>query len=221
MDGFRRFVPPVLVTLMAVACASPTSPDPRIPPAGTPPQQMLMHPCAYDDHIARCSVFAIWDDKSRTTRHITTEALWSSAAPQVVRVVSPGVLQAISPGEAQIDVLFSGARLPTRFRVLSVGPPWRVSTNAEYYIRVIDQNEHPLEGVSVEIIAGGNAGIHAVSNPSGDAIFRGDIACGPITVRGTKAGYRDWVGSATRCGRAGNGNWGSETVGPVRMVTLL
>ena len=75
-----------------------------------------------------------------------------------------------------------------------------------------------LEGVLVEIIAGHMAGRTAVSTNFGDAIFFRDVIHGPITVRGTKAGYREWVGSATSGGRGGNGRPGSEVVGPVIMV---
>lgn len=206
--------------LLSLACDSPTRPDPRIPaPVGTPTSMMFL-PCQYDEQVARCRVEAKWGYLYSSTRIVTAEARWSSDAPHLVRVAAPGVLQAVGPGDADLTVSFDGAELTARFRVFADGPPWYVSRGSAYHIRVVDENGVDLEGVFVEIIMGGNAGMEAVSNRSGAAIFRGDIVCGPITARGTKQGYREWVGSATRCGKAGNGSWGSETVGPVRMTPV-
>jgi hypothetical protein len=206
--------------LLCIACDSPTRPDPRIPPQVGQPTSLTVEPCEYEPQIAQCPLRATWGYLYSSSRIVTHEALWSSSAPSVVRLISPGVLQAIAPGTAEIDVSLNGVELRAQFRVLSEGPPWKVSTNIEYHIRVVNDDGTDLEGVLVEIIAGGNAGLRAVSNQFGRAIFRGDVVCGPITVRGTKQGYRDWVGSAILCGRAGNGNWGSEIVGPVRMIPL-
>ncbi len=176
-----------------------------------------MNPCAFETPLARCPVWAAWGFLYSSGREVTGEAEWSSSAPNVVRVVGPGLLsRGLAPGDADITVQFSGKRFTTRFRVFDEGPPWRVYPG-EYHIQVIDADGAALEGVLVEIVAGGNAGMRALSNSGGRAIFQGDTVCGPITVRATKVGYREWVGSAIRCGRGGNGNWGSETVGPVRM----
>lgn len=208
-----------LCLLFAAGCDSPVAPDPRVPPAVGTPTSMRMDPCEYGPDFARCPLFARWGDLYATELNATDEAQWSSGSPNVVRVVGPGVLSAVAPGDALINVQFRGYQQQTTFRVLSEGPPWRVYTG-EYHVQVRDSNDAFLEGVTVEIVAGGNAGMQAVSDRFGRAIFVGDSVCGPITVRGTKTGYQDWVGSAIKCGRRGNGNWGSETVGPVRMVPL-
>jgi hypothetical protein len=136
----------------------------------------------------------------------------------VVNLIAPGVLQAVTPGDADVTVSYNGAQITGRFHVFDEGPPWYVSRGVEYHVQVRAENGDRLEGVLVEIIAGGNAGLQALSDGFGQAIFRGDIVCGPITVRGTKPEYREWMGSATLCGKAGNGNWGSEIVGPVVMI---
>lgn len=206
--------------LLCVACDSPTRPDPRIPPQVGPPTFLTLENCEYELQIARCPLLARWGYLYSSSRIVTGEARWSSSDPNVVRVTLPGVLRAIAPGTTEIDVSFNGVDLRAQFRVFGEGPPWKVNTNVAYHIQVLDHNGEPFEGVLVEIIAGGNAGLQAVSNQFGEAIFRGDIVCGPISVRGTRQGYREWVGSAIGCGRAGNGNWGSETVGPVRMIPL-
>jgi len=180
---------------------------------------MRLDPCEFGPDFARCPAIARWGDLYSTELNATEEAQWSSASPNVVVVVRPGLLRAVTQGDAVITVQFRDYQLQTKFRVLSEGPPWRVYTG-EYHVQVRDGNDLAIEGVTVEIIAGGNAGLQAVSDRFGRAIFIGDSVCGPITVRGTKTGYRDWVVSAIKCGRAGNGNWGSETVGPVRMIPL-
>jgi hypothetical protein len=203
------------------ACeSSPTTPDPRIPPPVGPPTAMMFQPCEYGVTIAVCPVQARWGDLYASFRTVTADGEWSSSAPTVVRVIGPGMLQAVSAGDADITVRFNERGLTGRFRVFDEGPPWMVSRGPglEYHIQVIDHQGAALDGVLVEIIGGTNAGRSATSDQFGRAIFRDEIVCGPITVRGSKAGYQDWVGSAIRCGRGGNGNWGSETVGPVRMV---
>jgi hypothetical protein len=178
-----------------------------------------MQPCEYVGERARCAVSAVWGDLYSTSLDVTDEAQWASSAPAVARVVGPGLLQGVAPGDAHITVQFRGYEQTTKFRVLSEGPPWRVYAG-EYHIQVTDASGAALEGVLVAIVAGGNEGWQTVSDANGRAIFVGDSVCGPITVRGTKPGYRDWVGSAIKCGQAGNGRWGSETVGPVRMIPL-
>jgi hypothetical protein len=214
---FARLTTFLVLALALWACDSPTRPDPRIPePVGRPDRLSLL-PCQYGTATALCPAEARWGTLYSSTLIVTTEARWSSSAPAVVRVVSPGMLQAAAAGDADVTVSYNGADLTERFRVFAGGPPWRV-LRGEYHINVVDANGAPLEGVLVEIVAGGNAGRNALSDGAGRAIFVGDIVCGPITVRGSKPGYVDWQGSAILCGRGGNGNWGSETVGPVRLA---
>jgi hypothetical protein len=218
----RRLPPAIISVLVAVACDSPTAPDSRIPPPVGTPTSIMFQPCEYDSQtIARCRVDARWGHTYASWRNITLEAQWAISAPNIVRIVAPGVLQAVAPGDADVTVSFNGRDITDTFRVFADGPPWHVSKRGEYHIYVVDGYGARLEGVLVEIIAGGNAGRAAVSDSTGSAKFAGDVVCGPITVRGTKQGYRDWIGSATRCGRAGNGQWGSETVGPVRMIAEI
>ena len=183
---------------------------------------MMFQPCEYGAQTAVCPLQAKWGDLYASFRMVTPEAQWSSNAPNIVRIVAPGTLQAVSPGDAEITATYNSRGLTATFRVFADGPPWLVSRGPglEYHIQVTDPQGAALEGVLVEIIAGTNAGRSATSDRFGRAIFRDEIVCGPITVRGTMAGYQQWTGSATRCGRAGNGNWGSETVGPVRMIPI-
>lgn len=225
MPTLHRVRPALAAALViaAMGCASPSEPDnPRVPPALGQPTALGLLPCEYGGSTSLCRLQAYWGDVLRSARDVTSEAQWSSSAPNIVRVTSAGVLQAVGPGEAAITTVYADRQLVSTFRVFGTGPPWYVLKGAaiEYHIKVEDERGAPLEGVLVEIIAGGNAGMRATSDAAGRAIFPGESVCGPITARGTKAGYREWVGSAIKCGRAGNGNWGSETVGPVVMTPL-
>jgi hypothetical protein len=213
----------VVMAVAGVACGSPTEPDPRITPAVGTPTRMQFLPCEYGAQTAACRVEARWGDLYSTTLDVTNGATWTSSASNIVNVDRRGVLSARGPGDADITVAYEGRSVTATFRVMAEGPPWFVlrGSAVEYHIEVVDDRGARLEGVLVEIVGGAGAGSQAVSDSAGRAIFRGESACGPITVRGTKDGYQPWVGSATKCGRAGNGNWGSETVGPVRMIPLV
>jgi hypothetical protein len=198
----------------STACHSPAEPDPRIPPPVGTPTSMLMQPCEYAAKTTRCPVDAFWGDLYRSTRAVTTLGEWTSDTPSVVRIVDHHTLQSAAPGTAFVSIDYSGRRLTTKFRVLADGPPWRVFSG-EFHVKVRDVSGQPIEGALVEITAGADAGLSATSDRFGEAVFVGETTCGPITARATKAGFHTWTGSATNCGRAGNGNWGSETLGPV------
>jgi hypothetical protein len=86
-------------------------------------------------------------------------------------------------------------------------------------IAVRDQLGGRVEGATVEFIGGHNAGRAALSNELGTARFF-EIICGPATVRATKPGYRDSVLSATLCGKGGNGQPGSESIGPFLLIPI-
>lgn len=150
-------------------------------------------------------MWARWGDLYSTSRPVTGVAQWVSANPGVVRIVLPGVLERVAPGEAEVRVSFDGRTASMTFRVAADGPPWRAYAVTEFHIRAEDQNGQRLEGVLVEITAGLMAGRTAISDRNGSAILRDLFVCGPITVRGSKAGYQTWTGSAVQCGKAGNG----------------
>lgn len=198
------------------ACDSPTQPDSRFPTrlTGTPATMRLL-PCVYEYRLARCDAEASWGGFYKSSRRVTTEAVWASSAPDVVAIDAPGVLIALAPGESEITVTFERYQLSERFRVLTEGPPWHVRTSRsnELHFRVVDHDDKPLAGVLVEFTAGIMAGRQAVSDSIGRAIFAGDIACGPFTVRATKEGYHEWAASTILCVS------GSST-GPVRMLKM-
>ncbi len=182
------------------------------------PTRLSMDPCEYLDTTANCPVVATWGDLYSTSRGVTGVAQWVSAAPGVVRIAFPGVVQRVGPGDAEVRVSFNDKTESFLFRVLADGPPWRAYPNTEFILPVVDPSGARLEGVEVEVTAGPMAGQRATSDRNGFATMRGLFVCGPISVRASKAGYRTWTSSAVNCGKAGNGNWGSESVGPVTMI---
>lgn len=209
------------VFVLAAGCGSPTEPDdPRVPPPVGTPTRLQMQPCEYVGQTARCAIDAIWGDLYRSTRTVTTTATWTSDTPGVVRIVNGSTLQSVSPGRALVTVAYQGQAETIPFQVLASGPPWRAFPRSEWIIKVTDTNGNPLEGVTVTVTEGAMAGVTATTDRNGFTHAQGEFVCGPTTVRATRPGYRDWIGSATECGRAGNGNWGSETIGPIQMTPL-
>ena len=209
------------VVLLTTACGSPTEPDdPRVPPPVGTPTRLQVQSCEYIGQTARCPVDAIWGDLYRSTRTVTTTATWSSDSPGVLRIVNGFALQAVAPGAAIVTVEYQGRRETIPFRVLASGPPWRVSPHSEWILKVVDTNGTALEGATVTVIEGAMAGVTSTTDRNGFTHAQIDFICGPATVRVTRPGFHDWIGSATECGRGGNGNWGSETIGPIRMTPL-
>ena len=59
-------------------------------------------PCEYESRAAHCRVEARWGLFMRPNRHL--EARWATSAPDVLRIASPGTLQAVAPGDANVSV---------------------------------------------------------------------------------------------------------------------
>jgi hypothetical protein len=85
--------------------------------------------CEYEPElrVARCPVFGnsgtSWD-----SRLVTDIAQWESNATNVVVVVRPGVLAALSVGEAIVTVTLNGPQIREKFCVVGTyGAPLRVS----------------------------------------------------------------------------------------------
>ena len=141
------------IAVAAIACGSPTEPDPRFTPAVGTPTRMLLRPCRYGAQTATCRVDARWGDMYATTLDVTTSATWSSSADTIVHVDRRGVLSARGPGEADIIVTYEGRTLTSTFRVLAEGPPWWLlrGNSVELHIEVLDERGARLDGVLVEI----------------------------------------------------------------------
>jgi hypothetical protein len=207
----------VAAIMVVVGCSSSTAPDSRVVPAVGPPWNMRLEPCDYEPQVATCPVLAKWGDLYSTYQDVTTVAEWSSSAPNVVQVIGPGRLLAGTPGDAEVTVAYRGVILRETFRAYVGEPPWWVCLRCEQIWSVTDFAGRRLEGVFVEIVAGHEIGSHATSDQFGRVVFHG-LPCGPVTARATKEGYREWIASATLCGRGGNGQPGSESLPPIRLT---
>jgi hypothetical protein len=217
---FSRSLAVVVLLLIACGACDSAPTDPRITPAVGPPTRISVGACDYVGLSATCPAEARWGEMYSTTREVTQAATWTSSNPAVLRVAAPGVLMAETPGEAQATVSYGGTSTSETFRIFANEPPWRVckSSGCEYHIDVRDAHGGRVGSVLVEIIAGHMQGRSAVSTDFGSAIFVGDIVHGPITVRATKPGYLDWIGSGIIGGKAPNGPPGGAEFGPVVMV---
>jgi hypothetical protein len=217
---FRCLAAVLFLAFSSAACDSPTEPDPRVPRAVGPPTSVSVLSCDYGSIVTTCPAQARWGDLYSTRRDVTQTATWVSSDPAVLRVVSPGRLMSGVEGEAHVTVAYNGTQTVGFLRVYSHEPPWWVCKTCEQHIEVRGPANQVLEGVLVEIIGGHMQGRSAMSTRFGSAVFHRDIIHGPITVRGTKAGYREWVGSAILGGRGGNGQPGSENLGHIVMIPV-
>jgi hypothetical protein len=192
----RRLHLLIPLILAVVGCGSPTAPDPRYPPAVGQPARINFLYCKYGQS-ATCAAQAEWGDSPYDTfRDVTALASWSSDPSNVVTVVGPGMfLAGASPGDAVVTVTYQGRIATGSFRVYpGESLPWRFWPNAYSYLDVSDGNGQSIAGARAEVISVHNQGITAVSNPQGTVEFH-SLVDGPMTVRVSKAGYADWIGS--------------------------
>jgi hypothetical protein len=199
-DISRARTPFALVTVVAIfnACSSPTMPDSRIPQAVGQPTRLVFSPrCDYGS-VTTCHATAEWGlFPYSSSRDVTSSSSWSSDPAGIVQILGPGVLVAgPQTGDAMVTASYEGRTVMTVFRVYAGEPtPWElVLTN----LRVRDTGSQPIPGATVTGIGGHNNGVTAVTDQNGFAELR-DIACGPMTVRISKAGYVDSVASWFMC----------------------
>jgi hypothetical protein len=84
------------------------------------------------------------------------------------------------------------------FRAYVGEPPWQYWPNSETYLNVVDDKALAVEGATVVVISVHNAGQQAVTNQRGTGTLH-SLICGPMTVRASKDGYSDWIGSWFMC----------------------
>ena len=210
MPSLRPFASLVSsIGVLAVACGSPTAPDPRVPPATGSPTRLLITAWDFGARVTSVRVQAIWGELYRTERDVTTEATWSSSDSGVMRIFRPGQLESAGPGEATLTITFRDVSISEVMRVYPGESPLRVITCDPKSCYVSDTiydarttsgpNNVYLDGVLVEIISGHNAGMTATTDRNGWYYFYPPFVCGPITVRASKSGYRTRVNSSVMC----------------------
>jgi hypothetical protein len=195
------------IGLLLNACGgSPTTPDPRIPPATGSPDSLRLIQWNFDYPAQTTTVEAeaMWGMSLYTTsRDVTVGAVWTSSNPAVAAVVGPGRLAAVSPGDARVTALFREVKATALVRVYGGEPPLWVLEGGEVSAFVFDASRpspgNGLVGATVELTAGHNAGRTAVTGAGGIYTFFPPFVCGPVTARATKEGYADAVGSSIMC----------------------
>lgn len=193
--------------LAGIACApSPASPDPRVPPATGAPTTLAVIDWKFGAATTTARAVATWGYTHSTSRDVTRECVWETSDPQIAPVLAPGWLASLSEGETDLRVTFRGVSASHRLRVFSGEPPWLVLVggSTSYVTGVVRDVTLPypgggIEGATVEIIAGHNAGRKTMSETGGYYYFYPPFICGPITVRATRAGYREATASSIMC----------------------
>jgi hypothetical protein len=147
--------------------------------------------CRPSTDALRCS--AIENNQCRSS-DVTTQAQWQSSDPSVVVISSPGSAKSVSPGDAQITASYAFMTASTRVRVLSGQPPLLVGDILGFVRRspTCGTNDG-IPGVLITIMSGLNSGLQATTEDRGQYGFR-NIAFAPtVSLRASKAGYREVV----------------------------
>jgi hypothetical protein len=197
----------ITLCLVSSGCgASPTGPDQRIPPTTGKPASLQVTDWNFNFGlgVTTMHVEATWGiGLYSASRDVTAEAMWKTNDPKVVRVVQPGRLASVSPGDATVTVVFRDVRIDRRLQVFSgESPLWVIDDGAAGSSVTDATNFDPnngVEGATVEITAGHNTGRTAITDKAGFYTFLPPFVCGPLTARATKEGYEDAVASSFMC----------------------
>jgi hypothetical protein len=153
-------------------------------------------------------VTATWGDLYSTSRDVTAAAQWTSSAPDIVAVTGPGQLTSVSPGDAEVRAAFNGSSVAQMVRVYAGEGPLLVTecsnpTSCFFadFVRDVAGSfpTNGIDGATVTITGGHNAGRSAVTNKDGYFQFFSPVVCGPIVLVASKPGYRDGVSSGIMC----------------------
>lgn len=194
-----------LATSFLAGCESPTQPDPRVPPATGSPTQLAVSQWRFGAQITSIRVEATWGTLYSTSQDVTSGASWQSSNPAIVRVIRPGQVESVSPGDTTLTITYRDVSISHLMRVFTGESPLTVLTpdTTTYVGSTVRDARSPtgagIEGVSVEILAGHNAGRTATTDRIGFYRFSPPFICGPITVRASKSGFHDRVGSSVMC----------------------
>ena len=164
----RRLLLLLLVILSGACNSAPTTPErhgiPQIVVACDSPTTVSLTSC-------RATVYCSLYSCEPTIPHdVTTAAEWTSDAPGIVRIASPGLLEAVSPGNTVVRAKWTYAGGPTSsFVSVAVFVGTAPLQTYEYEGNVYDGGgppRTPLNGALVEIVTGLVAGRQTVSgNP--------------------------------------------------------
>jgi hypothetical protein len=199
------FLPCAVLGLVLFQSCGGSPTDPRIPAATGPPDRLAVTTWRFGAQTTSARVEATWGYLYSTQRDVTTEALWESSDRAVMRINRAGELVSVSPGEATLSITFRDVTVTHLMRVFSGESPLMVLTpqNSTYVSDTIHDARQPnargIEGVTVEILTGHNAGRTATTDDGGRYYFYPPFICGPVTARASKVGYNVRVSSSVMC----------------------
>ncbi len=186
-----------------VACGpSSTAPDPRVPPTTGTPDRLTVIDWQFGRTSTTARAVATWGWLYTAMRDVTSEAEWTSSAPQIVTVTRRGELVSGVPGDADLLVQFRGVTVTRHVRVYSGEAPLLIlEPSHTTYVSsdVRDVNGRGVGGATVQIVGGHNAGRTAVTDDRGSYEFLPPFVCGLVSARAMKTGYRAATGSSMMC----------------------
>jgi hypothetical protein len=186
-------VPLTSVVLTAACSNSPT--DPRCLPPGSF-ISMNVSCNSLVGSVLKCR--AVTRNYCQDETDVTLQALWQSSDSGIVSVSSTGVVQSVSPGDAQVSAKFQGSTSFARVRVLPNEPPLPVADLGAFVRRAPTCGINDgISGALVTIIEGVNTGLTATTDSHGLGMFP-NVPFGPtIALRASKEGYEDKMVNGT------------------------
>ena len=189
-----------------VGCQSPTDLH-RGPTSltGVPQNFYLKHWSA--DTETRTTIvesWGVWGVTYIAERAVTDETIWTSSDPSVARVVAPGRIQSLMPGEVTLTATLDRFTKTATLRVFPGDAPVRVLSSAggKIWDKSVGNIGVGLVGATLEILTGYSAGRSAVTVALGNFSFAGPFYCGDSIIRMTKPGYREVVRPLIWCSEA-------------------
>ena len=148
--------------------------------------------------------WGVWGVTYIAERAVTNETTWTSSNPAVARIVAPGQIQSVMPGEVTLTATLDRFTKTATLRVFPGDAPVRVLSSAtgKVWDKSVGSIGVGLSGVTLEILTGYNAGRSAVTATLGNYSFAGPFYCGDSMIRMTKPGYREVVRPLLWCSEA-------------------
>jgi hypothetical protein len=136
----------------------------------------------------RCRLLAIFQDVSRSSQDITSEAVWLLSGVPGARISPMGVVDAPIHGDVTIEGLFGGRRARTQARLVGNGSGELLTA---VHGRVYSETAEGLRTVArarVEVLDGQTAAISTMTREDGTYELTG-LVPGEVTIRVTSIGF--------------------------------
>lgn len=167
---------------VTIACGSSSSPSPTAPSAATVTSVSLVAGAPFGagfQFTARASM------SDGTTADVTSAAQWESLTPALATVDGTGFVTIVSPGDAEFRAVYRTVEARSRLAVVQT----RYTISGR--VSPVYPNALKMNGVTVQIIAGPNAGMFAVTDSDGVYSLTG-LTSGTIDMQATVNGFSPW-----------------------------